>query len=56
MSQRSLEDLLASVASPVEMLRNSQAGTNVYPGVPLAYTIWPYEQLASKPTCVLYTQ
>ena len=34
MSQRSLEDLLRSTESPVELLRNSQAGPNVYPGVP----------------------
>ena len=31
-SHRSLEDLLGSVESPVELLRNSQAGPNVYPG------------------------
>ena len=30
-SHRSLEDLLASAESPVELLRNSQAGPNVFP-------------------------
>jgi len=56
MSQRSLEDLLASVASPVEMLRNSQAGPNVYPGVPAEYTNWRDETLAWQRTCVLFNQ
>ena len=56
MSQRSLEDLLASVASPVELLRNSQAGPNVYPGVPAEYTNWRDEQQAWQQTCVLFNQ
>ena len=38
MSQRSLEDLLRSADDPVELLRNSQAGPNVYPGVPAEFT------------------
>ena len=56
MSQRSLEDLLATVASPVELLRNSQAGPNVYPGVPAEYTNWRDEKLAWQQTCVLFNQ
>ena len=32
MSHRTLEDLLATAESPVELLRNSQTGANVYPG------------------------
>ena len=56
MSQRSLEDLLASVASPVELLRNSQAGPNAYPGVPAEYTNWRDETLAWQRTCVLFNQ
>jgi syringate O-demethylase len=55
-SQRSLEDLLASVESPVELLRNSQAGPNVYPGVPAEFTNWRDEQLAWQRTCVLFNQ
>ena len=55
-SHRSLEDLLSEVDSPVEMLRNSQAGPNVYPGVPAEYTNWRDEQLAWQETCVLYNQ
>jgi syringate O-demethylase len=56
MSQRSLEDLLRSADDPVELLRNSQAGPNVYPGVPAEFTNWRDEQLAWQQTCVLYNQ
>jgi syringate O-demethylase len=55
-SHRSLEDLLASAASPVELLRNSQAGPNVYPGVPAEFTNWRDEQTAWQQTCVLFNQ
>jgi syringate O-demethylase len=51
-----LEGLLRSVESPVELLRNSQAGPNVYPGVPAEYTNWHDEQQAWQETCVLYNQ
>ena len=56
MSNRSLEDLLASADSPVELLRNSQAGPNVYPGVPAEFTNWRDEQTAWQQTCVLFNQ
>src|SRR5580765_8326321 len=56
MSDRSLEDLLGTVESPVEMLRNSQAGPNVYPGVPAEYTSWRDEQNAWQQSCVLFNQ
>ena len=56
MSHRSLEDLLAAAESPVELLRNSQAGPNVYPGVPAEFTNWRDEQLAWQQTCVLFDQ
>jgi glycine cleavage system aminomethyltransferase T len=56
MTQRSLEDLLAEQPSPVEMLRNSQAGPNVYPGVPAEFTNWRDEQWAWQNTCVLFNQ
>ena len=55
-SHGSLEDLLASVESPVELLRNSQAGPNVYPGVPAEFTNWRDEQTAWQQTCVLFNQ
>ena len=56
MSQRSLEDLLQSAGNPVELLRNSPAGPNVYPGVPAEFTNWREEQQAWQQTCVLYNQ
>jgi glycine cleavage system aminomethyltransferase T len=56
MSERSLEDVLGTVESPVELLRNSQAGPNVYPGVPAEYTNWRDEQTAWQTTCVLFNQ
>jgi glycine cleavage system aminomethyltransferase T len=55
-SHRSLEDLLRTVESPVELLRNSQAGPNVYPGVPAEFTNWRDEQQAWQRTCVLFNQ
>jgi syringate O-demethylase len=55
-SRRSLQDLLDSAASPVELLRGSQAGPNVYPGVPAEYTNWRDEQLAWQNTAVLFNQ
>jgi glycine cleavage system aminomethyltransferase T len=55
-SGRSLEDLLATADSPVELLRNSQTGANVFPGVPPEYTNWRDEQRAWQTTCVLFNQ
>jgi glycine cleavage system aminomethyltransferase T len=56
MSHRNLEELLHSVDSVVDMLRNAQVGPNVYPGVPAEYTNWRDEQWAWQHTCVLYNQ
>ena len=53
---RNLEEVLAAAESPVELLRNSQAGPNVYPGVPAEFTNWRDEQLAWQRTCVLFNQ
>jgi len=53
-SHRSLEDLLATAESPVELLRNAKAGPNVYPGVPPEFTNWRDEQRAWQETCVLF--
>lgn len=52
---KSLKDLLADT-NPVEVLRNSQAGPNVYPGVPAEFTNWRDEQWAWQNTCVLFNQ
>ena len=54
MSHRSLEDLLTEGGNPVELLRNSPAGPNVYPGVPPEFTNWRDEQRAWQETCVLF--
>jgi syringate O-demethylase len=55
-SHRSLEDLLSATGNPVELLRNSPAGPNVYPGVPPEFTNWRDEQQAWQRTCVLFDQ
>jgi syringate O-demethylase len=56
MADRNLEELLGTVESPVELLRNAQVGPNVYPGVPAEFTNWRDEQRAWQQTCVLYNQ
>ncbi|MBV8990988.1 MAG: aminomethyltransferase family protein [Solirubrobacterales bacterium] len=56
MTQSSLADALSAHPSPVEMLRNSPAGPNVYPGVPAEFTNWRDEQQAWQKTCVLFNQ
>jgi glycine cleavage system aminomethyltransferase T len=56
MAGRNLEQLLGTVESPVELLRNAQVGPNVYPGVPAEFTNWRDEQQAWQQTCVLYNQ
>jgi syringate O-demethylase len=53
-SSRSLDDLLATAGSPVDLLRNSPAGPNVYPVVPAEFTNWRDEQRAWQTTCVLF--
>jgi vanillate/3-O-methylgallate O-demethylase len=56
MTKQSLEDLLQTAGSPVDLLRNSQIGAYVYPVVPSEFTNWRDEQLAWRKTCVLYDQ
>src|SRR5262245_18640041 len=53
---KNLDELLRSVKSPVEMLRNSQIGPYVYPVVPPEFTSWRDEQQAWQKTCVLFNQ
>src|SRR5689334_19884620 len=50
---KTLEELLQG-RNPVEYLRNSPSGPNVYPGVPPEYTNWRDEQQAWQKTCVLF--
>ena len=56
MNRQSLEDLLQTVKSPVELLRNSKIGPYTYPVVPSEFTNWRDEQHAWQETCVLYNQ
>jgi len=56
MNEKSLEDLLQSVGSPVTMLRNSQIGAYVYPVVPSEYSNWRDEQRSWRETAVLFDQ
>jgi syringate O-demethylase len=56
LSHSNLEELLGAAESPAHLLRNSQAGPNVYPGVPAEYTNWRDEQQAWQHTCVLFNQ
>jgi syringate O-demethylase len=56
MSVTTLDEAIAAAGGPVAMLRNSQAGPNVYPGVPAEYTNWRDEQHAWQHTCVLFNQ
>jgi syringate O-demethylase len=56
MSQKSLEDRLKEVGSPVKLLRESPIGPHVYPVVPLEYTNWRDEQRAWRETCILFNQ
>jgi vanillate/3-O-methylgallate O-demethylase len=56
MSARSLEDLLQSVGSPVDLARNSQIGPYVYPAVPAEFSNWRDEQVAWVETSALFDQ
>ena len=53
---RSLQELLDEKGSVVDMLRNSQLGTYIYPVVPAEFTNWRREQKAWRETAVLYDQ
>jgi syringate O-demethylase len=55
-SHRNLEELLQAAGDPVQLLRNSPAGPNVYPGVPAEFTNWRDEMQAWQTTCVLFNQ
>lgn len=56
MTTRSLEERLQSVASPTEMLRDSQIGAYIYPTVPYEFSNWRDEQRAWRETAVLFDQ
>ncbi|WP_433876289.1 vanillate/3-O-methylgallate O-demethylase [Sinomonas atrocyanea] len=60
MAPQNLQDVLdAAGGTPqgtVELLRNSQLGTYIYPVVPAEFTNWRREQKAWRETAVLYDQ
>ncbi len=56
MSNQSLEQLLKTVKSPVEMLRNSKIGAYVYPVVAPEFSNWRDEQKAWRTSAVLFDQ
>jgi glycine cleavage system aminomethyltransferase T len=56
MSHTSLEELLQTVESPVQLARNSQIGPYVYPKVPSEFSNWRDEQHAWRETCCLFDQ
>lgn len=56
MSHKSLADVLKTVGSPVEMLRNSQIGPYAFPVVRHEFTNWRDEQRAWRETCALFDQ
>ena len=56
MTFKNLQAAIDAAGNPVDMLRNSQAGPNVYPGVPAEYTNWRDEQQGWQKTCVLFNQ
>jgi glycine cleavage system aminomethyltransferase T len=56
MSDQSLEQVLQTVGSPVELLRNSQIGPYAFPVVRAEFTNWRDEQRAWRETCALFDQ
>ncbi len=56
MTQRSLEELLQTVGSPVKLLRNSQIGPYAFPVVRPEFSNWREEQRAWRETCALLDQ
>lgn len=56
MTAQSLESLLSGVDNIANLLRNQQAGPNVYPGVLPEYSNWRDEQWGWQNSCVLFNQ
>ncbi|MFI8594449.1 aminomethyl transferase family protein [Microbacterium sp. NPDC078428] len=53
---RNLQELLDDKGNIVQMLRDSQLGTYIYPVVPAEFSNWRREQKAWRNTAVLYDQ
>ena len=56
MAPQNLQQVIDAAGSPVELLRNSQIGSYIYPVVPADFTNWIKEQKAWRDTAVLYDQ
>src|SRR5688572_18318051 len=56
MSQQNLDQLLLTVKSPVDLLRNSQIGPYAFPVVRYEFTNWRDEQRSWRDTCALFDQ
>src|SRR3954453_13713446 len=56
MTASNLQELLDQSGNTVELLRNSQIGTYIYPVVPSEFTNWRREQKAWRETAVLFDQ
>ena len=56
MTAKNLQELLDQSGNTVELLRNSQLGTYIYPVVPSEFTNWRREQKAWRETAVLFDQ
>ncbi len=54
-SPKNLEEAIQAAGGPVELLRNSKMGPNVYPVIPAEYSNWREEQMAWQQSCVLFT-
>ncbi len=56
MAAKNLQEVIDAAGSPVELLRNSQIGSYIYPVVPADFQNWIKEQKAWRDTAVLYDQ
>lgn len=56
MTATNLQELLDESGDTVELLRNSQLGTYIYPVVPPEFTNWRKEQRAWRETAILFDQ
>lgn len=56
MSAKNLQEVLDQAGSTVDLLRNSQLGTYIYPVVPAEFTNWRRETIAWAESAVLFDQ
>ncbi|HTW11323.1 MAG TPA: hypothetical protein VME01_01160 [Solirubrobacteraceae bacterium] len=56
MAPSNLQEVLDAAGNTVELLRNSQIGTYIYPVVPAEFSNWRREQKAWRETAVLFDQ